>query len=431
MLPETPRVQPPVRPALRVLGMRSASVTVLAGPDRGGAPVSTTITPDRTWTVGRAPESDIVVDDTRVSRHHLVVESAGPAWLIRDVSSNGSWAAGVRIGPGGVEIPDSGEVRLHLGDSAGPELVVADRTAYNATVPMGPGPAYWATVPDPAAGRVDTAAWPVDPGAVPVDAAGWPVEPPPPARRRRLSRRRRWLIGILIAVVVLLVVADRVAAAVASTTAVKKVVQNSQGLVSNPSVSFGGFPFLSQVLTGKYKDIKVGMDDLTPPDGPRIQHISAHLKGAHIPLSKALNDDVSRIPVDHVAATVTVGYADLNAFLANQPGHVTLSPGEDGAIKVSAQTTVAGTQIGVTGSGKLQVQDGQLTLTPTDLQVEGAGGLGGLISGLGNLATLFPPIPVPLPDLPFGLRLESVSNDSNGLVVSAAADHIVLESGQQ
>ncbi|HEY7046213.1 MAG TPA: LmeA family phospholipid-binding protein [Jatrophihabitantaceae bacterium] len=411
--------------------MRTASVTVLADADRGGGTVSTTITPDRTWIVGRSPESDIVVDDSRVSRRHLVVETAGPAWVIRDVSSNGSWAAGVRIGPGGVEIPDAGEVRLHLGDSAGPELVVADRTAYNATVPIGPGPAEWATVPDAAAvhtaelpGRLDPAALPVDPAARPADAAPLP-------KRRRISRRRRWLIGTLIAVVVLLVVADRVAASVASTKAVQQVVERSQGLVSQPSVSFGGFPFLSQVLTGKYKDIKVGMNDLKPPEGPRIQHLSAHLKGAHIPLSKALDNNLNRIPVDHVAATVGVGFADLNAFLADQPGHVTLSSGNDGALKVSAQLTEGGTPIAVSGSGKLQVQDGQLTLTPTDLQVDGAGGLGGLINDLGDLAALFPPIPVPLPDLPFGLRLESVHGDSNGLVVSAAADHIVLDAGQQ
>src|SRR5262245_43497400 len=234
MPPETPRVQPLVRPATREPRMRTASVTVLPGAERDGGPVSTTITPDRTWIVGRAPDSDIVVDDSRVSRRHLVVETAGAAWVIRDVSTNGSWAAGVRIGPGGVEIPDAGEVRLHLGDSAGPELVVADGSPSGlGTLPLGPGPADWPAVP------VD----PLPEAAVPMDSAGAAVRmdsadvAPPPARRRRFSRRTRWLTGILIVLVLVLVVADRVAASVASTKAVKEVVQRSQGLVENPSVS--------------------------------------------------------------------------------------------------------------------------------------------------------------------------------------------------
>jgi hypothetical protein len=71
---------------------------------------------------------------------------------------------------------------------------------------------------------------------------------------------------------------------------------------------------------------------------------------------------------------------------------------------------------------------------PSDLHVSGAGGLGGLgglLDGLGGLAGLFPPIPVPLPDLPFNLRIESVRSNGNGIVAAATADHVVLEAGQQ
>lgn len=385
--------------------MRSASVTVVGGLERAEA-VSRTITPDRTWIVGRSPDSDIVIDDSRVSRRHLVVETSGSAWVIRDVSSNGSWAGGVRIGPAGVQIPNSGEVRLHLGDSTGPELVVADRPE-NAPIaaPGGPTLAELPTI------RADTAAM--------------------PRGRRVPSRRTRWLVAVLVAVVLLFVVADRVAAAAASTEAVKQVVKRSQGLVEKPRVSFGGFPFLSQVAFGKYTDIKAGIDGLAPPGGPRIEHVSAHLKGAHIPLSKALHGKVTRIPVDHVSATVAIGFADLNGFLKSQPGQIALSPGSDGAVKVSGHVTEEGTQIDVTGSAQLQAEDGQLTVVPGDLHVSGAGGVGSLLNDLGGLSGLFPPVPVPLPDLPFNLRIVSVHSDGNGIVASATADHVVLDAGQQ
>ena len=70
-------------------------------------------------------------------------------------------------------------------------------------------------------------------------------------------------------------------------------------------------------------------------------------------------------------------------------------------------------------------------MIPNDLHVSGAGGLGDLLDGLGGLAGLFPPIPVPLPDLPFNLRIESVHSDSNGIDLAATADHVVLDAGQQ
>jgi LmeA-like phospholipid-binding/FHA domain len=376
--------------------MRSASVVVLAGPGADGIGAPMTISTDRSWTVGRAPECDIVVDDNRVSRRHLVVESSGPAWVIRDVSSNGSWAGGQRIGPSGLAIPDAGEVRLHLGDAAGPEVVIAGQPLARPASPAGVAP-----------------------------LAGGPVLVPPSRPRRR---RTRWLI-VVVVVALVLVVADRVSAALASTAAVSQLVQQSQGLGSKPTVSFGGFPFLTQVAFGKYRNIAVGIDDITPPGGPRIKHLSAHLDGAHIPLSNAIHDNVAKIPVDHVTATVTIGFADLNDFLKNQPGGLVLSAGQDGAVQISGNVTQEGTPISVTGSAKLQAQDGELTVVPSNLQVKGSG-FDDLLNGLGGLSGLFPPIPVPLPDLPFNVRITSVHTNGSGLVAGAAADHVVLETGQ-
>jgi hypothetical protein len=83
----------------------------------------------------------------------------------------------------------------------------------------------------------------------------------------------------------------------------------------------------------------------------------------------------------------------------------------------------------VAGSAKLQAQDGQLTVIPSDLQVKGTG-FDDLLNGLGGLGGLFPPIPVPLPDLPFNLRITSVRTNGSGIVAAAAADHVVLDTGQ-
>jgi hypothetical protein len=353
----------------------------------------TSISPDRPWTVGRAGEADIVVSGDQVSRRHLVLERVSGQWFVRDISSNGSWHNGTRMGGEAVLVPPGGELHVNLGDRAGPQLVVAHQAAVPAGAP------------------------------VPVTATA------DPSRRRRRYR----LVGIALAVLLLLlVIADRVSAHVASTEAVSQIVQKSQDLADRPSVSFGGFPFLTQVAFGKYTDIHVGMHNITPTGSLRIDSISAHLRGAHVPLATVMNGDLKTIPVDEVTATVAMRYADLNAFLAHQPGHLKLAQ-RKGALQVTGTVDEDGETFEVSGAAKLAVDDGGLVISPTSLHVKTGGPLDDILGDasdvLGDVLSAFPPVPVPMPGLPFNLRLTSVHSDDNGLVASGAADKVVLPAG--
>jgi hypothetical protein len=380
----------------------SESLTVVTGAGEPAA-TRTSISPDRAWTVGRAADADIVVQGEQVSRHHLVLEHAEQDWLVRDVSSNGSWCDGDRIGQAGLRVPRGSAMRLNLGDRSGPQLLLERPPA------------------EPAEPAVAAAAAEAAHAADPAVAAGTAQ-----AKRRR---RYRWIgVGVLVLVVVL-TIADRVAARVASTQAVSRIVQQSQGLVHRPTVTFGGFPFLTQVLFGKYTDIHVAIQDFTPPGSLRIESIDGHLQGAHVPLSTVIGGNVSKIPVDHVAATVAIRFADLNAFLAHQSGHLSLAAGRQGAIEVTGQVVEGGQPLKVSGSARLGAEDGGLMITPVSLHVTGGGLLGAAGNLLGGVLSAFPPVPVPLPDLPFHLRVTSVHSDGNGVVASAAADHVVLETG--
>lgn len=358
----------------------------------------TSVSPDRAWTIGRGEDADIVVPGDQVSRRHLVLERVSEQWFVRDVSSNGSWHNGARMGGEGLLVPHGGELFVNLGDRAGPQVVLAHQ-------PVAPA------------------------DAAPADAAPADAAPAQPARRRR----RRRVVGIALAVLlVLLVVADRVSAQVASTEAVSQIVQKSQGLADRPSVSFGGFPFLTQVAFGKYSDIHVGMHNITPTDSLRIESISAHLRGAHVPLATVMNGDLKTIPVDHVTATVGMLYADLNTFLATQTGKLKLAP-KDGGVQVTGTVDMDGETFRVSGAAKLAVDDGGLVITPTSLHVKTGGPLDDILGGAGDVLSdvlsAFPPVPVPLPGLPFDLRLTSVHSDDNGLVASGAADKVVLPAG--
>ncbi|MFJ4633687.1 FHA domain-containing protein [Streptomyces sp. NPDC088847] len=90
-----------------------------------------TLDASRSYTLGRDPQGDIVVDDARVSWRHATINWSGHSWVIEDhASTNGTYAGDQRIrqmevGPG---------TALRLGDPTdGPGLTAAGVTAAEPT----------------------------------------------------------------------------------------------------------------------------------------------------------------------------------------------------------------------------------------------------------------------------------------------------------
>ncbi|MFG2572198.1 FHA domain-containing protein [Streptomyces sp. NPDC048481] len=86
-----------------------------------------TLDPSRSYTLGRDPQGDIVLDDARVSWRHATVSHNGRSWVVEDHgSTNGTFAQGQRIhqleiGPGSA---------LHLGNATdGPRVSVSGAQA--------------------------------------------------------------------------------------------------------------------------------------------------------------------------------------------------------------------------------------------------------------------------------------------------------------
>jgi hypothetical protein len=352
--------------------------------------------PGRTYVVGRSFTSDIVVDDDRVSRRHLVIEPAGEGWTVRDVSSNGTWVDGERMAMLGL----SGELKLRLGSPTGPEVVLTDGTATVAPSATAT-PEFGATTP------------------LPDSNADIPprLAPPRPLRPMKVKwPRRRWPWITLLAAVVILVAADRIGVAVATTQVVHQV-STSQKLPTKPGARIGGFPFLTQVALGKYSDVHVTIRNLPTP-GPRLAKISATLKGVHVPLSAAMRNKVSQVPVDRISASIFVSFADLNGFLKTKPGSLQVGSGDSG-LQLTGQLPGLDQALGSLISANIDVGANDFTLVPGDL----LGGLGVPVpkSTLSQLTTK-----VPLAGLPFDLRLLSVKIHSDGVEFAASASHVVL-----
>ncbi|MGW2920523.1 FHA domain-containing protein [Streptomyces angustmyceticus] len=125
-----------------------------------------TLDPSRSYSVGRDPQGDMVLDDARVSWRHATVRWAGRGWLIEDQgSTNGTYVQGRRIhqmeiGPGST---------VHLGNATdGP------RVTLSAAAPAAEGHGA-----QPAGARQQQAAqgWQAPPAQQP------PAQQPPPAQQ--------------------------------------------------------------------------------------------------------------------------------------------------------------------------------------------------------------------------------------------------------
>ncbi|MDG4865587.1 FHA domain-containing protein, partial [Streptomyces sp. T-3] len=86
-----------------------------------------TLDPSRSYTLGRDPGGDVVIDDARVSWRHATISWGGRSWVIEDHgSTNGTFVQGQRIhhmeiGPGSA---------VHLGNATdGPRVKLSGAAA--------------------------------------------------------------------------------------------------------------------------------------------------------------------------------------------------------------------------------------------------------------------------------------------------------------
>lgn len=230
------------------------------------------------------------------------------------------------------------------------------------------------------------------------------------------GRRWRRLLVALAAALVVLVVLDRLAAAV-TERALAGRLQTVEHLSSRPSVTIGGFPFLTQLLAGRYRQIDLRARPLER-DGVRISSVTVRLSGVSVRLTDALAGRVQRVPIRHGAGTADLSYRDLTGLVHRDGGLVgallTVSAAGPGRMLISGPAGLS-LHAGVTISGA------RLTLTPSPAD------LARLPPLLTAPVTAVLSTPLSLPTLPFGARLSSGTVDNSGVHLLATADRAVLQ----
>lgn len=224
---------------------------------------------------------------------------------------------------------------------------------------------------------------------------------------------------LLITLVVLLGLAaavDRVAVTVADRQ-VARQIQQQAGLAGAPDVAITGFPFLTQAIDGRYRDVRISLTaaDLDQPPGTSA---TVALYGARVPLSEVVSGSVRSIPVDRVDGDATLSYGLLAAQLG---GDTTLRQEGDG-LRITRTVQVGGRTVPLTATGTVTLEGDVLAI-----DVHQASGVGvsippSLLRRAGGVLGLR----YRIPPLPFGLRLTSVTPAADGVVVRIAAGSTVL-----
>lgn len=242
-------------------------------------------------------------------------------------------------------------------------------------------------------------------------------------------RSMRTFLILLAVLVVGLAVADRVAVRAAQDQLASRVIDRGGLSGGSVEVSIHGFPFLTQVIRGRYTDIEVQARGVTLQDVQDLT-VSAHLRGVRLSMSDLRASVRPDLPVDSADGYVVVPYDELarrGLELGADEGLRALSLRRAGtAVGVSATITVLGVE--VTGSAEAGVSftDGQpsLAVSAVDLgPLDVPDSVARAAVAVLNLALARA---IDLPALPYGLELTSVSATSAGVRINAAATDVVL-----
>jgi hypothetical protein len=223
---------------------------------------------------------------------------------------------------------------------------------------------------------------------------------------------------ILIVMVILgglFVAADRIAVSMAEDKAAERT-EITQRLTGKPKVSIEGFPFLTQVMTGKLDDVKVSAHDIAASDGSqtlRIESFHADLHGVKF------SDSFSSAVADSADGLAFVTYADLSKV---SPAGVTVSYAgarSDGRTMVKLTGVIMGARLSVLSEVTVHGAD-EIGLRAEGLPTEfTALGLEGRLRDQIDFTTR-------LTHLPAGIALTSVTATPEGISVAAGGRHVVL-----
>jgi LmeA-like phospholipid-binding len=227
------------------------------------------------------------------------------------------------------------------------------------------------------------------------------------------GRGARRLVVALVVLVVVLVAADRVGDYFAERTA-GDTIQTSQDLPSRPDVDIAGFPFLTQLAAGDFDQVTITAHDVPVGRGTRLQVGRLRVVLDRVKVTR----NFSRVTADTADAMASISFADLSRALGIDVGYA-----GSGRIRASKSVAVLGTSVHAALTSRPTLVNGALAFTRTT--IANVGELGG--DATSALNQVFDRT-VPLQNLPFDIRVKSLTVDSGGIHIAFAGKDLVYSS---
>jgi LmeA-like phospholipid-binding len=219
-----------------------------------------------------------------------------------------------------------------------------------------------------------------------------------PARRRHPVRV---IIIVLIVLIALLVGVDFAARAFAENKAASEIQQ--QGFPKKPSVDIEGFPFLTQVAAHEFHDIQISSSNVT--EGPLdIESINASLKNVHI------DGAFSGGTIGSLYGTASITFTALAHAMTSEAGPLGQLANAGLTFSAAGPSEVKASLNVVVFSGTAVWRVTRTSGNAINIRLVSTGGLpSSLLSPVSDIT-------LNLPKLPLGLKIQSISVNSSGLV---------------
>jgi len=225
------------------------------------------------------------------------------------------------------------------------------------------------------------------------------------------------VVAVLLVLGLALALADRVLVGLAERKASEYL---SEPFGHPATVRVHGTPFLTQALRGRYRNVEVlGTLRVGEMTGATLV---AHLTNAYLPPRELLGGRARELPCEHVTGRLVLPYGEL-ARVAKIPGLI---------LEFEGERLMASAALPVPGISQLARVGGEAVLSLTAegtvwLRIRGISVAGLTLPGV-VLNQLLPTltVPIPLPSLPYGLRLDELRPTANGLVVDGSAQAMVF-----
>lgn len=202
---------------------------------------------------------------------------------------------------------------------------------------------------------------------------------------------------------------------------VARQVEASTGVLQRPSVEVHGTFFLPQMFGGRYERVQISVEDVR--SGPlRLERVTADLTGVHVPFADLVRSNPAAIYIERSRERATLTFDDINHYLdvTGRPVSVRGGPGDE--LVLSGTAEVLGQQVSASSRVVLGVEDGALTVRPTELEtgtdLDGASRL--------LLRQRFS-FRVPLDPLPFGQQIVDLVPGQTAVEVEARGTGVVVQ----